>query len=855
MKNLPPKEDPPEEVERPSVADLRMAELLAADQEGQRPSKVSLEFEGSQESEDVLQRLRTLDFVDSVVGEDGVSLERIGEYRILDVLGRGGMGTVYLAFEEGLERQVALKVLSPRFSADITMRKRFRAEARATAALHHQHIVPIFDFGETHGKLYFAMEVVRGVSLDKHISAARRKKQLAMECLEASQRFAGVADALALAHKRQILHRDVKPGNLLVDADGTLALADFGLSKFLGEASIGLTSVGGFFGTLHYASPEQARGEGLTPASDLYSLGVTIFETVTGQLPLAGESTEAMLQNLLHSEPPRLRQVLPKAPRDLETVLDKLLQKDPRDRYPDGESLALDLIRISQREPIRIRRQTWIGRLWRRGRRNPLLSASLLAATVLLLTSLVLGWEWVASQDRERLSKGEDLLRQALRETQKEPGTLAAAGGLLGRLTGMPPTAQSWDSPALTFLQEAEELLEDDPRPQAFRNAYLAKDLPVVGAEMKEAMQLLQQGLGLRALTSLDEAIRKTEEMDRTEATYLGLYHLYVLRCLACTTAAVADLEKARENLRFAAVVRPRARLPRLMLQLLLLPEGSANLEQAVQDPADRRIMGALLRSLAGVSPAADSFLFSLGLPYSERWDLHQLAMSWLGDDSPPSREDGLCGLSAQFRDQALMAKNNMGNSNLVDRALRPALQTLKNEVAEFSPLQAWNYTFHLLQRQANFDLPVFQRLLGALHYLDLFAAEEELLVEKDIFYSLVQGWSESQPGRQLQARLDLRFASAKQALASAKAWRQIDRDDPLAIQCELWAMLRGDLQSSLWEAQRLAIAWVQQSADPKATKQQLVQRLEVAERREKLFPERALFLRKMRLSFQEGRK
>src|SRR5690606_37031969 len=136
--------------------------------------------------------------------------------------------------------------------------------------------------------------------------------------LDAARRFAGVADALALAHKRQILHRDVKPGNILVQPDGTLALADFGLSKFLGEASVHLTSVGGFLGTLHYAPPEQARGEPLTPASDLYSLGVTMFEAITGELPLRGDSTEAMLQALLHEEPRRLRDLLPRVPRDLD---------------------------------------------------------------------------------------------------------------------------------------------------------------------------------------------------------------------------------------------------------------------------------------------------------------------------------------------------------------------------------------------------------------------------------------------------------------------------------------------------------------------------------------------------------
>ncbi|MHC5064543.1 MAG: serine/threonine-protein kinase, partial [Planctomycetota bacterium] len=303
-----PREDSP-----PSSADSRMADLLA--ESGQkRLSEVRKELreESTGESEDLLSRMNALDYLDSVVGQVSSDLpQRLGEYRITGLLGRGGMGTVFEAFQESLEREVALKILAPTLTADPGMRRRFRTEARANAALHHQHIIPVYGFGEAGGFLYFTMERVDGVSLDKHISAARHRGDVAMQPLEAARRFAGVADALGHAHKRGVYHRDIKPGNILVHPDGELALADFGLSKMLGDASVSVSRAG-FLGTLHYASPEQAKGEPAGPSSDLYSLGVTMFEVMTGHLPLAGKTTEAILQSLLHGTPRRLREFLPK---------------------------------------------------------------------------------------------------------------------------------------------------------------------------------------------------------------------------------------------------------------------------------------------------------------------------------------------------------------------------------------------------------------------------------------------------------------------------------------------------------------------------------------------------------------
>src|SRR5262245_13124924 len=316
------------------------------------------------------------------------------------------------------------------------MRQRFRAEARATAALHHRHIVPIYDYGEAQGQLFFAMERVDGLSLDKHIAASRRVGRPPLEPRDAARRFAGVADALGLAHKRRILHRDVKPGNILVGADGTLALTDFGLAKALDQASVDLTTrAGGFLGTLHYSSPEQALGRELGPASDLYSLGVTLFEPAAGQLPLAGKTTEAMLQSILYGEPRRLRDVLPKPPRDLEAVLGKLLSREPQDRYQDGEVLARDLLRIADGEPVHVRRQPLLVRLLRRARKNPVLSGAIVAAALLLLTTFLLLGAVRKERGASLVSRHQNNLAAIATQIESEAGDAWGPPPLLACLT------------------------------------------------------------------------------------------------------------------------------------------------------------------------------------------------------------------------------------------------------------------------------------------------------------------------------------------------------------------------------------------------------------------------------------
>ena len=549
--------------ERPSGVDERMARILAEGATGEAKSR--LQQERSAESEDLLARIQALDFVSSVVGEAADLPERLGDYRITGLLGRGGMGTVYLAWQEQLEREVALKVLSPQLSADPTMRQRFRVEARSTAALHHAHIVPIYDYGESSGALYFAMERVDGVSLDRVIANARKRKVRPMEPIEAARRFAGVADALGLAHRRRLLHRDVKPGNILMAADGTLALTDFGLAKVLDRASVQLTtSDGGFLGTLHYASPEQATGRVLTPASDLYSLGVTLFEAVTGELPLPGSTPEALLQSILHGTPRRLRDVMPHAPRDLETVVDKLLQREPQDRYQDGEALARDLQRVAEGEPILIRRAPLLQRVWRRMRRNPLLYGALSLAAALLLATIVMFGVLRRERGQADDLRHQERLAALATEIKAEAGPPVGPPGILACLTGLAPTVAAVTPGLVARIDAAAREDESDPLPARMRGAYVEDPLPA-------ATELLLEGRGHEARGAYDAAIAEAigGRSGGDLALDLRLYRLYLGRAVASLTAAVARPEDARMDLALASFLRPGATFPRDLVEVL----------------------------------------------------------------------------------------------------------------------------------------------------------------------------------------------------------------------------------------------------------------------------------------------
>lgn len=683
------------------AADARLAAALSGST-SKADLRRSLQDEKSDEADDLLSRLNALDFVQQVVGGTGDLPDRIGGYAIKGMLGRGGMGTVYLGWQEDLEREVALKVLSQNFTADPTMRKRFRAEARATAALHHRHIVPIYDYGEASGMLFFAMERVNGLSLDKHISSARRVEKQPMDILDAARRFAGVADALGLAHRRRLLHRDVKPGNILVAEDGTLALTDFGLAKALDHASMQLTSKGGgFLGTLHYASPEQALGGELTPASDLYSLGVTMFEAVTGKLPLAGKTTEALLQSILHGTPARLRDHVSKPPRDFEAVLDKLLARDADDRYQDGEALSRDLVRIADGDPVRIRRLPLHIRVWRRARKNPVLAGALLAVFILILSTGTLAGVLNRERGKGRVARHQETLVSIARDVGSERGPEFGPLPLLQALTGVEVPARDPSEDILARLAAAQESMPDDGRAQNMLRAYIEDPWPL-------ATDYLRAGRGYEALQLYDGEIRRAtlQEASGKLAVELRLYRLYLARAVANLTASVGRAYDARIDLALASYLRPQAAFPHALIDVLDLVQSQdveADIQAfkdrmgMVQQPAEHtRALGLLLWAAAGHRPHVSGNLMAFPLDYASRRALHGLALELLGEELDDCRRHGeASGLAATFAKHGDDAVRLLGDPAAFANHVRQAGQAIQLAAHPESPLQGWR---HLLQ-------------------------------------------------------------------------------------------------------------------------------------------------------------
>ncbi len=331
---------------------------------------------------------------------------RLGEYELGPELGRGAMGVVYRARQPRLRREVAVKViLASRFVGE-SARKRFLAEAELAAQLDHPNIVPIYEVGETEDGPFYAMKLIAGGTLAERIACEEVGK---WESGRTASLLAKLARAVHHAHERGVLHRDLKPGNILLDANGEPHITDFGLARQLGADS-SLTLTGATLGTPAYMSPEQAAGErGITTASDVWSLGAILFHLLTGRPPFLGTTATDVLLQVRTDEPPRLRSLDSTIPADLETICLKCLEKEPGRRYATAAELADDLDHFLRHEPIRARRARVPERVILWTRRHPARAAVAVAFLVLLLSGAggVL-WQWHraetnAEQNRQRL--------------------------------------------------------------------------------------------------------------------------------------------------------------------------------------------------------------------------------------------------------------------------------------------------------------------------------------------------------------------------------------------------------------------------------------------------------------------
>src|SRR3989454_165260 len=313
-------------------------------------------------------------------------LGQLGDYELLEEIGRGGQGVVYRARQKSLSRIVALKVISLGQWSSTPHLRRFRRDAEAAASLEHPQIVPIYEIGERDGSCYFSMKFVEGGRLDEigkgELMSARRAAELLVK----------IARTVQFAHEHGILHRDIKPGNILVDKNGEPHLTDFGLARLIEQEST-VTNSFDVLGTPSYMSPEQAAGhtKELTAAADVYSLGAVFYQMLTGEPPFAGGTTYETIRLVLETEPRNPRTRSPKLDIDVATICLKCLEKNPANRYPTAKALAEDLERWLRHEPIQARRTRIFSRAGKWVRRNP--AVTTLAAVIVAL-ALVVGTLW-----------------------------------------------------------------------------------------------------------------------------------------------------------------------------------------------------------------------------------------------------------------------------------------------------------------------------------------------------------------------------------------------------------------------------------------------------------------------------
>jgi tetratricopeptide (TPR) repeat protein len=374
---------------------------------------------------------------------------RLGEYRLVREIGRGGMGIVYEAEQESLGRRVALKVLAPGALHDARHVERFQREARAAARLHHSNIVGVFGVGEDEGTHYYVMQYIEGRPLDEVLAELRKLRaagdrpgspraspagpappeqaEPASPTTPSSNLLSDphrpfaksvahlgvqVADALDYAAGQGVLHRDIKPSNLLLDVWGTVWLTDFGLAKATGTPD--LTRTGDLLGTLRYMAPERFEGRA-DVRSDVYALGLTLYELLAQRPAFSGQDQADLVRQITNAEVPRLDRLNPQLPRDLVTVVHKAMARDPADRYQTAGALAEDLRRFLDDRSIQARRASLPEQAWRLCRRHP----STMGMLAALLALLVLGtgsWLYVKGQKAERRGRAREAIEAGLKQ-------------------------------------------------------------------------------------------------------------------------------------------------------------------------------------------------------------------------------------------------------------------------------------------------------------------------------------------------------------------------------------------------------------------------------------------------------
>ena len=449
--------------------------------------------------------------------------QSLGHYVITRELGRGGMGVVFEASQPGLERKVAIKLLLGTEAGGA--RERFELEGRAMARLQHPHILRVLEVGEapappgTPGALYLVSELAEGGSL-----ADRLESGGPLELKEACELAQKVAEALAHAHERGIVHRDVKPDNILLSADGEPLLTDFGLAKALDAELAGdgpsLSRSGHMIGTPQYMPPEQLEGRGVIDGrADVYALGATLFELIAGRPPFDDDARDSLMVAILMRPPPSLARQVSGVPRELDLVLDRCLAKAPEDRYTGAAELAADLARLVAGEPVQATALSPLVRLrlWRR--RNPVGAA---LAAILAIVLLLGPPAWLLDRQRRAVAEARELARLREQGAEREQRRFDEVRSLartmlfeihdeIRRLPGSTGARRLIVTKASNYLDRLAESASDD--------ASLKAEMAEARLKVAEVLDGPDTGLGktAEARRNLEEAVRLRQDLAAAE--------------------------------------------------------------------------------------------------------------------------------------------------------------------------------------------------------------------------------------------------------------------------------------------------------------------------------------------------
>ncbi len=473
--------------------------------------------------------------------------KEIGEYRIVRELGHGGMGVVYEAEQASMKRRVALKVLSLAITGTPQAVRRFQREAQAAGRLHHTNIVPVHGLGQHGGYWYYAMELVQGRPLSLVLRDLRGTRQPGEESLarlaaepqtppresatgtgarayfaRVAEMFAGVAEALDLAHREKVIHRDIKPSNLLLDEDGVLKIVDFGLARTMEEGP-SLTITGDLIGTPVYMSPEQAMAKRITidHRTDIYSLGATLYEALALRPPFEGRSLPEICSQIITKDPLPPRRANPKVPRDLETVVLKAMEKDRDKRYATAGAFARDLRRFAEGAAIEARRIGPLGRAWRKVKRHRMRSALVAAALLLAGTTALFAWRAAGESERRRHLQYESLIAAAEQVMVREiaPGEALARNRPDGTQQVLPRGDHGAAIGARALLTDAIALVPE--RPDAY---------------------------WLRSLASGRTFVERLEDIEDAAARGMSRRTCHLTRAYLFDQERKLDPQRAREN-------------------------------------------------------------------------------------------------------------------------------------------------------------------------------------------------------------------------------------------------------------------------------------------------------------------